>query len=346
MSEYSLLNQEFHAFSKSPIKGDQRLSNAVNKSGHTVTSSEIWTDDIPWFTEVSNETNAIKRAKDANYNDIILLASKIYKRKGDKTNGASTGTTFGELWEEYTELNDVRSYALDISAGLVSTIDKKLVQIKNSNDDVVVEYYVGYPIDLLTFENNSNQSSLSAARMFIDKEDGKSEVVEQFVSSTDKIYKGFPSTGYNVLVYTSTGSGNYTKIIEGEHDDDFINNAYAGIIQFNKDRNETHQFAASIYKYVGKKLTKYIKNFDDALIEYNKKIEELESVISNMKNNIEVLENITNGRYDVSRANKNTAPDGSQWNDIIHDANKLKVNYITYDDINNLGVMYGTIDDN
>jgi hypothetical protein len=99
----------------------------VNKSGHTVTSSEIWTDDIPWFTEVSNETNAIKRAKDANYNDIILLASKIYKRKGDKTNGASTGTTFGELWEEYPELNDARSYALDISAGLVSTIDKKLV---------------------------------------------------------------------------------------------------------------------------------------------------------------------------------------------------------------------------
>jgi hypothetical protein len=93
---------------------------------------------------------------------------------------------------------------------------------------------------LLTFENNSNQSSLSAARMFIDKEDGKSEVVEQFVSSTDKIYKGFPSTGYNVLVYTSTGSGNYTKIVEGEKDDDFINNAYAGIVQFNKERDKTH----------------------------------------------------------------------------------------------------------
>lgn len=264
MSEYSLLNQEFHTFSKSPINGDQRLSNAVNKSGHTVTTSEIWSYDIPWFTEVSNEKNAIERAKDARYNDIILLNSKVYIRLGDKTNGASTGTTFEELWKEYTELNDARSYALDISAGLVSTSDikKKLVQIRNSNDDVVIEYYVGYPIDLLTFENNSNQSSLSAARMFIDDGNGNKEVVEQFVSSTDKIYKGFPSTGYNVLVYTSTGSGNYTKVIEGETDDDFINNAYAGIIQFNKDRDKTHKFAASIYKYVGDTLDESLENID------------------------------------------------------------------------------------
>jgi hypothetical protein len=212
----------------------------VNKSGHTVTTSEIWSDDIPWFTEVSNETNAIERAKDARYNDIILLNSTVYKRRGNKTNGASTGTTFGDLWELYGELNTARSYAIKITEGVESIITPEKVEIKNSNDDVVVEYYVGYPIDLLTFENNSNQSSLSAARMFITDGNGNKEVVEQFVSSTDKIYKGFPSTGYNVLVYTSTGSGNYTKIVEGEFDDDFINNAYAGIIQFNKDRNETH----------------------------------------------------------------------------------------------------------
>lgn len=253
MSEYLSLNQEFHAFSKSPIKGDQRVANAVNKSGHTITTSEIWSDDIPWFTEVSTEEIAIQRAADARYNDLILLGSNIYVRKGNKTNGASTGTTFAELWEKHPKLTEARAYALQISSGLVSTITTKKVEIKNSNDDVVVEYYVGYPIDLLTFENNSNQSSVSAARMFINN-----EVVGQFVSSTDKIYKGFPSTGYNVLVYTSTGSGNYTKIVEGETDDDFINNAYAGIIQFNKERVETHNFAASIYKYVGDTLDKAI----------------------------------------------------------------------------------------
>jgi hypothetical protein len=59
-----------------------------------------------------------------------------------------------------------------------------------------------------------------------------------------------------------------------------------------------------------------------------------------------ILDNINNGSYDVSRANKNTAPDGSEWNEKVHDANNLKINYITHDDTNNLGVMYGTIGDN
>lgn len=98
----------------------------------------------------------------------------------------------------------------------------------------------------------------------------------------------------------------------------------------------------------------------NSLPTYNAKIEELEGVIKSnnetitnltnqitiLQNNIVILDNINNGSYDVSRANQNTAPDGSQWNEKVHDANNLKINYITHDDTNDLGMMYGTIGDN
>jgi hypothetical protein len=101
---------------------------------------------------------------------------------------------------------------------------------------------------LLTVENNAKQSSNWAARMFFN---GKP--VEQFVSPTDKVFAGFPSVGYNVLVYTTTKkSDNYTKVTEGETNDNFfVNNSFAGIIQFNKERNKTHFFAASLFEYAG-----------------------------------------------------------------------------------------------
>jgi hypothetical protein len=78
------------------------------------------------------------------------------------------------------------------------------------------------------------------------------EPVKQFVSPTDKIHAGFPSVGYNVLVYTTTGNSvNYAKVTEGELNDDFVNNSFAGIIQFNKERNKNHIFAASVFEYTG-----------------------------------------------------------------------------------------------
>ena len=181
------------------------------------------------------------------------------------------------------------------------------------------------------------------------------KVVDQFVSSTDKVHKGFPSTGYNVLVYTSTGSGNYNKIIEGEHDDDFINNAYAGIIQFNKDRDETHSFAASVFKYVGRKLDviidnliTQITNLNNIISQYKEDITKLENQIDNLQSNVGVLENINNGLYDISRAN-NHAPDGSTWKTEVHDKYNLKISSIGcyfQDGIATEGIMYGTVGNN
>lgn len=251
MANYLTKNESFHIFSKSPVLSDMAVSQAVNKSGHTVSVSDVWSDDIPWFTEVTNEEEAIKRAGDAKYNDLILWGSNIYKRKGDKTNGASSGTTFENLWEEYPELKEARNFALSsVTNATPSNIEPKTIEIKNSSDRLVIKYHVGKPIELLKDNNNANVPSTWAARMFIND-----KVVDQFVSPTDKVFAGNPSTGYTTLVYTATTEDiKYTFVSEGEADIDFVNNAYAGIIQFNDSRESTHKFAASIFEYVGRKL--------------------------------------------------------------------------------------------
>lgn len=251
MAHYLTNNEKFHIFSKSPVLSSMAVSQAVNKSGHTVSTNDVWADDVPWFTEVADEAGAITRAADARYNDLILWGSDIYVRKGDKTNGASTGTTFAELWEKHTDLTEARAYALSsVTTQTPTNIVTKTVEIKNASDKVVLKYHVGKQIDLLTTANNANVASTWAARMFID---GK--VVDQFVSPTDKVFAGNPSTGYTTLVYTATAAGNkYGFVAEGEGDTDFVNNAFAGIVQFNQSRNSGHAFAASVFEYVGDKL--------------------------------------------------------------------------------------------
>ena len=251
MAHYLTNNEKFHIFSKSPVLSDMAVSQAVNKSGHTVSTNDVWADDVPWFTEVADEAGAITRAADARYNDLILWGSDIYVRKGDKTNGASTGTTFAELWEKHTDLTEARAYALgSVTTQTPTNIVTKTVEIKNASDKVVLKYHVGKQIDLLTTANNANVASTWAARMFID---GK--VVDQFVSPTDKVFAGNPSTGYTTLVYTATTASNkYGFVAEGEADGDFVNNAFAGIVQFNQSRTSTHKFAASVFEYVGDKL--------------------------------------------------------------------------------------------
>lgn len=262
MAHYLTNNEKFHIFSKSPVLSSMAVSQAVNKSGHTVSTNDVWADDVPWFTEVADEAGAITRATDARYNDLILWGSDIYVRKGDKTNGASTGTTFAELWEKHTDLTEARAYALgSVTTQTPTNIVTKTVELKNASDKVVLKYHVGKQIDLLTTANNANVASTWAARMFID---GK--VVEQFVSPTDKVFAGNPSTGYTTLVYTATAAGNkYGFVAEGEADGDFVNNAFAGIVQFNQSRNNTHKFAASVFEYVGDKLDSTVAKLSAAV---------------------------------------------------------------------------------
>ena len=135
------------------------------------------------------------------------------------------------------------------------------VVLKNKEDKEVVKYHVGKTIELLTTGNNSGFGSTMAARMFID-----GVVVNQFIQPSDKIEDGKPSSKYNVLVYTSNNdTSKYSFVSEGEDDSHFVNNAYAGVVQFNAERSTSHKFAASVFEYFGSTMDKILDSSSSEL---------------------------------------------------------------------------------
>ena len=302
MAHYLTNNEKFHIFSKSPVLSSMAVSQAVNKSGHTVSTNDIWADDIPWFTEVADEAGAIARAADARYNDLILWGSDIYIRKGSVGGGASTGTTFDDLWDWHKDLTEARAYALNtVITKTPTSIAPKTIEIKNASDKGVLKYHVGKQIDLLTTANNANVPSTWAARMFFEDDKGSKKPVNQFVSPTDKVYAGFPSTGYTTLVYTATADGNkYGFVSEGEADGDFVNNAFAGIVQFNQSRNSGHYFAASIFEYVGDTLDEALENNVPTVSSLNTEEKGLSISEQNFGNKIHHYLSLSTAYYKIS----------------------------------------------
>lgn len=225
-------NEKFHVFSKSPITPSMGLAQAVNKSGHTTTTADVWSQDIPWFFSADDKATALVTGKNAKLNDLVLIGSAVYKRNATE---ATEGAAFDTLWESLTLTNGTQLY--------------------NSDNKHVLTYHKGVPVDFLTTSNNAKQASNYAGRIFIN---GK--VVEQFVASTDKITDGVPSTGYGVAVYKS-GS----PLSEGEAEANFIANSYAGIIQFNTKVGPSTAYTADVFEYVGDKLDTTLGNIREEI---------------------------------------------------------------------------------
>lgn len=215
-------NEKFHVFSKSPITPSMGLAQAVNKSGHTTTTSDVWSQDIPWFFSADDQATALTTGKDAKLNDLVLIGSNVFKRN---ETAYSDSAAFTDLWESLTLEDGTELY--------------------NSDKKHVLTYHKGVSVTFLTTANNAKQASNYAGRVF--KSDGS--VIEQFVASTDKVSSGVPSTGYGVAVYKS-GS----PLSEGEAESNFIANSYAGIIQFNTKVGPSTAYTADVFEYVGEKL--------------------------------------------------------------------------------------------
>jgi hypothetical protein len=235
MANFLTSNEKFHVFSKSPVTGSQALSQAVNKSGHTITASDIWAQEIPWFYATDSQANAIKYSKNAKTNDLVDINGSVYIRKDTTKFPYDAAGSFDSMWSAY-----------DLSANPV---------LKNSAGEEVLRYHEGVSASLLTTANNANQASNFAARIWVD-----GHLIEQFVASTDKILDGFPSTGYGVSLWNGS-----TPISEGELDDNFIANSYAGVIQLNKNWGSLNpNFKVNCFEYTGKKLDAEIKRLSDA----------------------------------------------------------------------------------
>lgn len=231
-------NQKFHIFSKSPVRANMELFQATNKSGHTVISEEVRTDDIPWFINVPDVNNPPSYVKDPRKNDIIFqgkfnsLGTAVLCKKWD-----------GEKWVDGPNLKD----------------DPIL---KNKNDDDVIQVHFENNIEYVSDTNNAGTTSDKQAA-FVLKANG--EMLTHFVSPTDKIYNGIPSNGYGLYLFLDSQLQSETD----SNDSGYIANSYAGVIQFNKARSEAaSKFKVITFEYIGGYLSKSLDKLEDDLKDY------------------------------------------------------------------------------
>lgn len=231
-------NQKFHIFSKSPVRANMELFQATNKSGHTIISEEVRTDDIPWFINVPDVNNPPSYVKDPRKNDIIFQG---------KFNSLSTAaickTWDGEKWVDGPNL-------------------KENPILKNENDDNVIQVHFENNIEYVSDTNNAGTTSDKQAA-FVLKTNG--EMLTHFVSPTDKIYNGIPSNGYGLYLFLD----NQLQSETDSNDNGYIANSYAGIIQFNKARSEgANKFKVITFEYIGGYLSKSLNKIGDDLKDY------------------------------------------------------------------------------
>ena len=231
-------NQKFHIFSKSPVRANMELFQATNKSGHTVISDEVRTDDIPWFINVPDVNNPPSYVKDPRKNDIIFqgkfnsLSTAVVCKKWD-----------GEKWVDGPNL-------------------KENPILKNENDDDAIQVHFESDIDYVSDTNNAGTTSDKQAA-FVLKANG--EMLTHFVSPTDKIYNGIPSNGYGLYLFLDSQLQSETD----SNDNGYIANSYAGIIQFNKARSEgASKFKVITFEYIGGYLNKSLNKIEEDLEEY------------------------------------------------------------------------------
>ena len=217
----------FHSFSKMPAQNSTTLGNAINKSGHTVTASEVWAQDIPYYGKMGSL-------------DDVKSKVQPYARKNDMcyiTAGADKGKTF-----QY----DGDGNWTDITSTL---IDGAL--IKNANDDVVLLYHKGQTLTNLTADNNANTDSANnAARLWAKRDtegvtiaNSGTRLIEQFVAPTDKALNGLASVAYAPVI--ANGS-----LISGTNYYDYC---FSGTILWASAR--TIATLIDCFEYVGEKVS-------------------------------------------------------------------------------------------
>ena len=244
-NNFTNLNEIFHIFSKSPVANGQTLATARNKSGHTVTTSDVWAEDIPAFFSASTQKDFEKFKSLAKDNDLCyydIEKSIFYFKK--------------EQWMKRNALSDGELLANYEASKLGIYNDGSI----KDESQAVVKYHENRNAVAITSDNNNGADSNGlSARIRIDKENPSSSFVPQFISSMDKIVDGTPSTYYEPVV----NGGNITEDIEDKGNTrKYIANNYAGIIQFHHyEENFLDSVTISAFEYIGKKLDGFLENF-------------------------------------------------------------------------------------
>ena len=237
----------FHTFSKTPVSANITLGNAINKAGHTVTGSEVWTDEIPYFGTMSGTEGAhALLSKDSQWGDTFKCTgdngNEYYKRNNTKW---TEGATFESLWENVTD---------KFVDGYVFT---------NKTGKGVIVYHENKYITNLDSDNNANTDSENcAARLWsdLDKEGkplptGQTRLIEQFVGPTDKALNGMASVDYAPII---TKKGVSKPLTEGT---DYSMLTVSGTVLWHVNRtNDGATYSISCFEYVGDKVSDTISD--------------------------------------------------------------------------------------
>lgn len=187
----------YHTLSKYPVDENTSLANVRNKSGHTVTTSDIWASEIPaFFVVYDDDTRNSLAAKEG---DLCKQGSTLYEYK----EGA---------WSTRNALVDG-----EVIGG-------------------VIKYHKGCKAVILTDTNNSGTGGNGySVRIRPNGAAATDPFIESFISSMDKVVNGIPSVGYDPIVHDTTSSTGFRG--EGTGTNDYIANCYGGVITFNTKRN-------------------------------------------------------------------------------------------------------------
>lgn len=278
MATYINNNVKFHGFSKSPVSGDTTLGGAVNPSGHTITTSQVRSQDIPAFIYTFQGTEAQARTwLSTNYaepahNDIAYYGGEF--KAGFSTPKCLKYNGKTSAWEEF-KLIDAQT-------------------LKNADDQDVIAVHQNCSTVFVDGGNNADTNS-NRWSLFVKKADGS--ILDHFVASTDKIAGGMPSLGYNALVLW-----NGAAIDEGELDANYVGNTFAGIIHLNKQyaNGDDAKFKVTCFEYIGEKLDKKVSDLTKAVFGENTGGEDLS-----------LAQKVANNTSAISTLNANASTPGS-----------------------------------
>lgn len=255
----------FHTFSKTQVNGATNkpqyssLGNTVNKSGHTVQSNEVWTEEIPFFGKAGDEAAMHSSFSAASRpNDLVKVGTKVYIRN---TTPYTEGATYAQLWTEKTTSVSSLTKGENEQYPTVAGALVDGTYLLNAAGVPVVKYHERALLTPLVAGNNAFiDSENQASRLQID-----GTWVEQFIGVTDSYVNGSASVCYAPAIYKTVGASAPMSAGPGS---DYLDYCATGTILWDKAKCAGTE-VITCFEYVGKKLATSISSIHTELDSIN-----------------------------------------------------------------------------
>lgn len=255
-SQYTGFNNyaNYHTFSKLQVGNKVNFGGAINRSGHTVTNTDAWLDDVPFYRAFTTPAVILSSVGSSLVkNDLVEvtvagdgITAGLYRRNATAW---SEGATFSQLFDAYTIGTDKKDGA---------------TVLLNQNDKAVVRVWKDQVLTFLDADNNAKADSEGqAARIIIN-----GAPVEQFIAQPDVCRSGYPSGGYAIEVKRA---GSKLTMDFGTVADTFFDVPFAGTIMFGGGTDPSKSHTINCFEYIG-----------DKLAAVNTKISDIQKTIENL----------------------------------------------------------------